>query len=104
MTTRGQKKSNEATTSQASNSGAILEMLVVNQDADVNVIRTQQVSKTVASDIAKDVTKDANIGPALAKDTIEQSQIETSPAHAKDKGEFLNTKSEVQRSRTNSIT
>lgn len=36
--------------------------------------------------IAKEVTKEANIGPALAKDTIERRQAGTRPATAKDKG------------------
>lgn len=86
MTTRGQKRTNEATTSQTSDSGTILDMLTNNNDVDLSIVEAHKSSKTSPADIAKDVTRDKNIGPALAKDTIDQIQLGTSPAQAKDKG------------------
>lgn len=100
MTTRGQKRTNEATTSQISESGVILDMLTNNQETDLTIVETQRSSKSNPTDLAKDVMKDKNIGPALAKDTIDQTQIGTSPAHAKDKGKPYFTENLLKQRKT----
>lgn len=81
MTTRGQKRSNDATTSQASESGTILNMLTSNQLGK----STEEGHQTDPAN-AKDVEITRVEGPAIAKDQVETTTISTDPALAKDTG------------------
>lgn len=85
MTTRGQKRSHETITPHASESGAVLEMLTNNPEETSSIVNTQGVNQTIPA-IAKEITKEPNIGPAQAKDTIGVTQTSNRPAAAKDKG------------------
>lgn len=80
MTTRGQKRTNNATTSNTSENGAILNMLVSNQ-TDL-----MEVEAETSPAIAKDVSRANDDSPATAKDILKVTQTSTVPALAKETG------------------
>ena len=80
MTTRGQKRTNDATTLNTSENGAILNMLVSNQ-TDVVEVEAQ-----TSPAIAKDVSRANDDSPATAKDILKVTQTSTVPALAKETG------------------
>lgn len=80
MTTRGQKRTNDATTLNTSENGAILNMLVSNQ-TDVVEVEAQ-----TSPAIAKDVLRANDDSPATAKDILKVTQTSTVPALAKETG------------------
>lgn len=84
MTTRGQKRSNENTTSNVSESGTVAQMLTRNPTEALIELDQQDPSQTSQA-TAKDVVKENNIGQAIAKDTNVNGN-ETNLASAKDKG------------------
>lgn len=79
MTTRGQKRLNDATTSSTSESGTILNMLVSNQP-EILEIEAQTDPAT-----AKDVSS-AKDGPAIAKNIVKTTRTTTIQAIAKETG------------------
>lgn len=80
MTTRGQKRTNDATTLNTSENGAILNMLVSNQ-TDL-----MEVEAETSPAIAKDVLRANDDSPATAKDILKVTQTSTVPALAKETG------------------
>lgn len=69
MTTRGQKRSNENTASNVSESGTVAQMLT-NTPSDAQTELEIQDPSLTCQARAKDVVKEKNVGPAAAKDTI----------------------------------
>ena len=81
MTTRGQKRSNDATTSNVSESGNIINMLTSNR------AEKSQHDETLTGPVkTKDVRGFREEGPAVAKDQATPDLTIADPATAKDPG------------------
>lgn len=83
MTTRGQKRSNDATTSNVSESGTVINMLTSDQTEK----RIEDVLPIVPA-IAKDIDNTGKESPAAAKDQPITTSQSTNPAIAKDTGKL----------------
>lgn len=87
MTTRNQKRSNKVTPANASDNGAILDMLT-SANANGNKTRSEEITQ-IDPAVAKDVRRVRVESSALAKEQEVQSNQNTDPAAAKDRGELL---------------
>lgn len=76
MTTRGQKRSNETSTANASDNGTVLDMLTNN-----STLHNSSLEERTQTDpaFAKDVTNGRKDGPALAKDQLPENNQRKDP-------------------------